>query len=151
MLRLPLVSIAAICDRLVIQLKVSADSLELNLNISSWLSPAIRDVLLFDVTACWWWVLYNFDYLKTACQWLSDAQMCCPHEFFLIESFTYCRGLRVLVAQAFTSLQLRPVLGNHCWAQAAIIEYHTCYWLMPHLGSTGQSRVWCRTMCPLGS
>lgn len=53
MLCLPLVSIAAICDRLVIQLKVSADSLELNLNISSWLSPAIRDVLLFDVTASW--------------------------------------------------------------------------------------------------
>lgn len=53
MLCLPLVSIVAICDRLVVQLKASADSLELNLNFASWLSPAIRDVLLFDVTAPW--------------------------------------------------------------------------------------------------
>lgn len=53
MLSLPLLSITAICDRLVIQLKESADSLELILNFSSWLSPAIRDVLLFDVTASW--------------------------------------------------------------------------------------------------
>lgn len=137
--------LAAICDRLVMQLKVSADSFRLNLDFSFWLSSTICAVFMFDVTASWWWLMYDFDDLNTPCQWLAAVSKVVSLwrlSFFLFVFFLATGIWGLCWLKALPIPQSWPAHRTDCWEHAALIESHTCYWQVQHAGSRGQNGAW---------